>query len=101
MRELAQSSIKVDISAIINQIFSRMSINVEQIGKLIKAQRKLVGLKQEELSKLSGVANSTLRRLESGQSVGLDNFLSIVNTLVNQTLVKSTVQRVRPPKEKD
>lgn len=41
-------------------------MNTLQIGKTIKARREFLGLRQEDLSEMSGVATKTIHVVEAG-----------------------------------
>lgn len=77
-----------------------MEFNIELLGKWVRSQRILLGITQEQLADNCGVALSTVRRLEGGQSIGLDNFIKISQSLVHQSINKNDIQRVRTPSKK-
>jgi len=55
----------------------------DSLGRNIKKRRVLRDLSRAKLSEKSGVSDITIRRIESGQCVGLglDNLLSVANEL--------------------
>jgi ribosome-binding protein aMBF1 (putative translation factor) len=60
-----------------------MSISVEQI----KAARAILGISAAELSKISSVGGTTIRRYEMGQGIpnaNLQNIIKIKNALESQ-----------------
>lgn len=54
---------------------------IKKLGERIRAQRIRQVIKQEELAERSGVALSTIRRIESGQAVSLQLFISVLRTM--------------------
>ena len=54
---------------------------IKKLGERIRAQRIRQVVKQEELAERSGVALSTIRRIESGQAVSLQLFISVLRTM--------------------
>lgn len=58
-----------------------MSVAIE-FGKLLRSERKRVGLSQEALAKRVGVARTSITNLEQGtQSVGLELLLDLSSAL--------------------
>ena len=56
--------------------------SAEKIGKVITRLRKIKGLTQISLGKLSGTSQMTVQRLESGRAtIGLDGLLGIARAL--------------------
>jgi y4mF family transcriptional regulator len=62
-----------------------MSANVhesENLGRLVKARRRGLGLTQDELSDLSGVSRRTISALENGKdSIQLDRLTAVLAVL--------------------
>ena len=54
---------------------------IEKLGKRIRDQRIRQEMKQEELAERSSVAVSTIRRIEAGQPISIQLFISILRTL--------------------
>ena len=65
-------------------------MDLEQIGKVIKERRKVLGVNQQTVSELSGVAINTLVAIErGGGNPQLSTLLSVLDTVglqVNVTL---------------
>lgn len=66
--------------AILNS-FSSVEDALIYIGNRIREQRIKSGYSQEELALKAGVSNSSLYRLEKGQSVQMDSFIRVLKSL--------------------
>ena len=54
---------------------------IKKLGQRIKAQRIRQELMQEEVAEQSGISLSTMRRIEVGQPVSIQLFISVLRTL--------------------
>lgn len=54
---------------------------IKKLGQRIKAQRIRQELMQEEVAEQSGISLSTMRRIEAGQPVSIQLFISVLRTL--------------------
>lgn len=54
---------------------------LKEIGTRLQNYRLDMNMKQSDLSKKTGVSVATIRRLESGEDVGLNKFISIMLAL--------------------
>ena len=54
---------------------------IKKLGQRIKAQRIRQELMQEEVAEQSGISLSTMRRIEKGEPVSLQLFISVLRTL--------------------
>lgn len=54
---------------------------IKKLGQRIKAQRIKQELMQEEVAEQSGISLSTMRRIETGEPVSLQLFISVLRTL--------------------
>jgi transcriptional regulator with XRE-family HTH domain len=76
-----------------------MSVATE-FGKLLRTERKRVGLSQEALAKRVGVARTSITNLEQGtQSVGLELLLELSSALgiePNALLPRTSTASTRP-----
>ena len=75
------------------------ALNIKEIGKRLKEYRLAENMSREEMSSHSGVSLNTIARLEQGNSISLDNLLSIMRTLrlidaINLTLPERKVSPV-------
>lgn len=57
-------------------------MNLKEIGKIIKARRQLLKVRQVELSELAGVGINTLVAIERGEgNPKLETLLAVIDTL--------------------
>jgi transcriptional regulator with XRE-family HTH domain len=57
-------------------------VNLKEIGKIIKARRQLLKVRQVELSELAGVGINTLVAIERGEgNPKLETLLAVIDTL--------------------
>jgi transcriptional regulator with XRE-family HTH domain len=54
-------------------------MELEKIGKLVRQRREILGLKQEDLAEISGVAIKTIYTIELGK--GNPSFVTLTNLL--------------------
>lgn len=54
---------------------------LQEIGTRLQNYRLDMNMKQSELSRITGVSIATIRRLESGEDVGLSKFVAIMLAL--------------------
>jgi transcriptional regulator with XRE-family HTH domain len=59
-----------------------MKLNLQHLGALITSRRKILKIKQEDLSEITGVALRTIRDLEKGKAnPSIRTLSSIMDTL--------------------
>ena len=77
------------------ETFSSNAATLQELGKRLKAQRIASNVTRETLARKSGVSLSTITRMEAGQSVAMDGWLSVLrglNLLVNVDLLVPEIQ---------
>lgn len=52
--------------------------NLSDLGKLLRAERKALGLTQSDVAKAAGLRRETIIRLEAGENVDMITFLKTV-----------------------
>lgn len=68
---------------------SQCTVNMKEIGKIIKERRKSLKVNQLELSELAGVGINTLVAIERGEGNSkLETLLSILDTLGLQMTIE-------------
>ena len=68
---------------------SRCIVNKKQIGDIIKARRRLLKVRQLELSELAGIGINTLVAIERGQgNPKIETLLALLDTLGLQFDIK-------------
>ena len=71
------------------EAYSSNLATLQELGKRLKAQRIAANVPRDVLARKSGVSLSTIARMESGQSVAIDGWLSVLrglNLLVNVSM---------------
>lgn len=53
----------------------------QDLGTLIKRKRKAMGVKQTDLASLAGVSEGTVKAMEAGANVSIENVLSMTKVL--------------------
>jgi transcriptional regulator with XRE-family HTH domain len=56
-------------------------LDIQKLGKVVQARRDAAGLSVHAVAQQSGVADSTLLRLEQGKSPSLESYLAICEWL--------------------
>lgn len=77
------------------EAFSSNLATLQELGKRLKAQRIAGNVTREALARKSGVSLSTIARMEAGQSVAIDGWLSVLrglNLLVNVDMLVPEMQ---------
>ena len=77
------------------ETFSSNIAILQELGKRLKAQRIASNITREALARKSGVSLSTIARMENGQSVSIDVWLSVLrglNLLVNAEMLIPEIQ---------
>lgn len=52
--------------------------NLSDLGKLLRAERKALGMTQSAMAKVAGLRRETIIRLEAGENVDMITFLKAV-----------------------
>lgn len=78
--------------------FSGINESLEEIGVRLKDLRIAACYTQSDLAKKSGISVSSIRRIESGQSVQFDNILSVMKALniLSRMEISIPVQKASP-----
>ena len=77
------------------ETFSSNAATLQELGKRLKAQRIACNVTRDALARKSGVSLSTITRMEAGQSVAMDGWLSVLrglNLLVNVDMLVPEIQ---------
>lgn len=62
-------------------------MTVEKIGEILKSRRQFLGLRQEDLAEMSGVATKTIHLIESGSANPSVETLEKLATVLGMELI--------------
>ena len=74
--------------------FDKLSSIIDKIPEILKRERMMRGIRQEELSELTGMSRSTISLLERGSNISFDSIKQYFNAIVTQNRI-TTVKKER------
>lgn len=77
-----------------DQEFDKLLSVINSIPKILKRERMLLGIKQEEASKLTGMSRSTISLIERGLNINLKSVKIYLEAIVAKNRV-TTVEKER------
>ena len=74
--------------------FDKLAAILEKIPEILKRERMMRGIRQEELSELTGMSRSTISLLERGSNISFDSIKNYFNAIVAKNRI-TTVKKER------
>ncbi len=74
--------------------FDKLAAIIEKIPEILKRERMIRGIRQEELSELTGMSRSTISLLERGSNISFDSIKNYFNAIVAKNRI-TTVKKER------